>query len=692
MAAWVSLWGAHSETRRFKDGAIVHAVVWEAAAAARHGVVTQACRALLRRHLGVAAADVACTLRGLDLALAGVAGSGVSHTPATAIIHTFEALSRAIRGLQNLPLAILSVQPVSATFAQLEEFPPAAVPAGAPPPDGAPALRFCVQFESSGRWPDELGAIRALQLAFCLRLASQLESQHGYYCEVREPAELLVQAAGFTFVGVVHHEKEASLLAAAGRASDAGALRLRTGVGARHIASLAALSARHPAYAPAARLAKRWLSSQMLADAVWPPQLTELLAALPFVTPASRAPASAVCGFACFLRLLAAFDFGSDPVLVGVDAPLEPDERAACLAAHPEACAMLKGADAPEGGADEADADAPTKDAPAEDGEAAAAPPPPLALLPQMLGAGSPASLKRAAATLAAAACADAGNAALLVTTRVMPLLVAIARAADSGAAAAASSAVDALCRAVPSVMLWHTGTLPMGTSTADGFWAVTRDTALLSAADLAEQTDGSEVILVDAEKDAALRDAISDVASSAASIREAGGGDADVAAALATLVCERMGGAIPYESYEAYDPSDEIGRLRSESSGSRVLRLGALAAGGARHRSLLFKVLADRVGLPAALHTGNCLRGAHAHHAWATILVDGVISVVDLLHAPGSMYADSSDAARRYRRHDEFAFSSLASEGEPLFTAPPPLAASSALGMPLGGRGVTVK
>ena len=33
----------------------------------------------------------------------------------------------------------------------------------------------------------------------------------------------------------------------------------------------------------------------------------------------------------------------------------------------------------------------------------------------------------------------------------------------------------------------------------------MTRDSALLSAADLAEMTDGSEVILVDAEKDAAL-------------------------------------------------------------------------------------------------------------------------------------------------------------------------------------------
>ena len=55
------------------------------------------------------------------------------------------------------------------------------------------------------------------------------------------------------------------------------------------------------------------------------------------------------------------------------------------------------------------------------------------------------------------------------------------------------------------------------------------------------------------------------------------------------------------------------------------------MTAGGARHRSLLFKVLADRTGIDAALHTGRCLKGAHAHHAWCTILIDGVVSVVDL-------------------------------------------------------------
>ena len=196
-----------------------------------------------------------------------------------------------------------------------------------------------------------------------------------------------------------------------------------------------------------------------------------------------------------------------------------------------------------------------------------------------------------------------------------------------------------------------------MGTAAADGFWAVTRDSALTSVSDLSAQAEGNEVLHVDPSVDAELASLIELAADV---VKDAEGADAGYA--LAQLVCERMGGPVPYDAYEAYDPAAEVGALRAAADGSRVIRLGELRAGAARHRALLFKVLADRVSLPAALHTGKCLNGAHAHHSWATMLLDGKVQVVDLLHAPGSLYADGTDSARRYMRVDEFAFSSLAS------------------------------
>ena len=112
VASWKRLWGERSETRRFKDGAIVHSVVWHAAPEARHGVVAQAAAWLLARHLDVPAGETQCSIGGLDGALIAP-GCGLSSTSAPRIAAAFEKLCSAIRSLRGLPLAILAIQPVS---------------------------------------------------------------------------------------------------------------------------------------------------------------------------------------------------------------------------------------------------------------------------------------------------------------------------------------------------------------------------------------------------------------------------------------------------------------------------------------------------------------------------------------------------------------------------------------------------
>lgn len=123
-AAWLALWGPRSETRRFKDGAIVNAVVWECAPSARHTVLVQSARWLLQRHLGVPAGGVTSSLGGLDGALAAPGGWGLSHTSSVQVTLAFEKLTAAIRRLRDLPLSILSIQPTSASFSHSEEFAP----------------------------------------------------------------------------------------------------------------------------------------------------------------------------------------------------------------------------------------------------------------------------------------------------------------------------------------------------------------------------------------------------------------------------------------------------------------------------------------------------------------------------------------------------------------------------------------
>lgn len=62
VAEWSAMWGSASEARRFKDGAIVHAVVWDVPAASRHTVCVRAARYLLHRHLGVSPSAVTATI------------------------------------------------------------------------------------------------------------------------------------------------------------------------------------------------------------------------------------------------------------------------------------------------------------------------------------------------------------------------------------------------------------------------------------------------------------------------------------------------------------------------------------------------------------------------------------------------------------------------------------------------------
>jgi hypothetical protein len=84
------------------------------------------------------------------------------------------------------------------------------------------------------------------------------------------------------------------------------------------------------------------------------------------------------------------------------------------------------------------------------------------------------------------------------------------------------------------------------------------------------------------------------------------------------------------------------------------------------------------QVGLPASYRMSVCLRGAHKQHAWNTVVVEGQVLVVDVLHEPGQLYPEEGGEARQYKRIDEFAFSSLTASRHAFTTssatpAPPP-------------------
>ncbi|KAH9296134.1 hypothetical protein KI387_039722 [Taxus chinensis] len=104
----------------------------------------------------------------------------------------------------------------------------------------------------------------------------------------------------------------------------------------------------------------------------------------------------------------------------------------------------------------------------------------------------------------------------------------------------------------------------------------------------------------------------------------------------LADLVSDYMGGPVG-------DPDDMLRRWRMTrhnlraTLGNMVLPLGQLKVGLARHRALLFKVLADCVGIPCRLVKGRYYMGTD-DGAVNIIKVDEREYIVDLMGAPGTL------------------------------------------------------
>lgn len=343
----------------------------------------------------------------------------------------------------------MALNSTSSSFADAEPFPPLPVAAGAPPPAGAVALDFFITFESSGKWPDNLAAVGHLRTAFYLRLASLLEEQHSFLCEVREEA-LYVRSEGFTFRGIIHHEPAAKLLEAAGDVAGARALAWRTTAGAQHMASVSALGRTHPALGPSIRLAKRWLACQLYSGEL-PAPLVELLVAAPFASADERPPASAMCGFAHFLHLLSSHDFQNEPLLLSFDAPITTE--------------MREVADAAFAAAREGHADADAADAAASPATPPMPPPPIWVGTDNEIGGAagcaggpSPHSLHRLR-NLASAALVHLDRAVVMEPSDLASAAAGLASADDAAAAAAApkdaaaaaAAAVDRASRAVVS-------------------------------------------------------------------------------------------------------------------------------------------------------------------------------------------------------------------------------------------------
>jgi len=111
-----------------------------------------------------------CFIRGLPVDRAGFKGAMMA----------FDQLVKGLKSLDNeLPLSLVNVSPVTECLRYTSVFSPVALPphlATSIPQCWSyfPAMEIILEFEKSGRWPDDLRAVQKIKLALFERVASAL--------------------------------------------------------------------------------------------------------------------------------------------------------------------------------------------------------------------------------------------------------------------------------------------------------------------------------------------------------------------------------------------------------------------------------------------------------------------------------------------------------------------------------------
>ncbi|CAK9875827.1 unnamed protein product [Sphagnum jensenii] len=185
-----------------------------------------------------------------------------------------------------------------------------------------------------------------------------------------------------------------------------------------------------------------------------------------------------------------------------------------------------------------------------------------------------------------------------------------------------------------------------------------------LAALQSVSTSESFEVVLVDRNDDQDLRELEDKAVGLAYGCQEV----LDLATRLAQMVASIMGGpaASDADLLEAWHANTT---KMTQRLGSIVLPIGVLRPGLGRHRALLFKVMADSVGLPCRLVRGRSFCGKEEGALVVVKVGDDREWMVDLLESPGKIMAPDARLASppaviasplQFERPSSFAISSI--------------------------------
>lgn len=372
-----AFWGEKSELRRFQDGFICEAVHWPAKNwSERRLICRQIISYLADKKLNLSdkyfyIADQLDPLLSISkLEDPSMYGTGEEATMAA--LEALDELTKNLRALEDLPLPISQVQGVAATFRHAETFPPVPqipqgrikffgrsqdnlLPSVKATPIYQPVLPVLLSLQTSGKWPDDLEAVRRIKAAFYIQLADKLRTLFDMVVRVFID-HAIVEYKGYIFKLVIAYHRDVALLKRMVEAN--GIVKYRDNPESLLLqrdqeitplltSALRALQAVQPAYSVTVRLAKRWIASQMLLEYL-EEEAVEMIVASLFIdstmygVPSSHeevgaqtsphdaidwvGPLTPQVAFLRFLQLVASYEWNSQPLIINFNNDLSPEE------------------------------------------------------------------------------------------------------------------------------------------------------------------------------------------------------------------------------------------------------------------------------------------------------------------------------------------------------------------------------
>jgi U3 small nucleolar RNA-associated protein 22 len=350
--SFVKLWGNKAQLRRFKDGAIVQAVVWnddddgddhyQNDVRLQGGYIAKIARHIIRLHYTTNAIDfslpnLSSVMATKDAARTLLVDPLFAHQN---IMKAFESLSTYLRNHSQpaqqtrmgnaslgLPLAIDAVEPLSPCLRYSELFPPLPHPflggktsmgkrvAGAIVSD--PVL-IQIRFGASSKWPSDLKAIGAAKTAMLIQLAKGIDTLNDQNFDgpvLITPTYLDLGYQGYCFRILVRADPEIRMLRSLVRPSARASSMLQDLtrahiVAAKHHSMVHAVHTLHPSSAAVVRMAKRWVANHLLSGLI-SVEAIDLLVVKVYSdreTPV-EVPSTVSAGFLRFLHLLSSHDW-----------------------------------------------------------------------------------------------------------------------------------------------------------------------------------------------------------------------------------------------------------------------------------------------------------------------------------------------------------------------------------------------